>query len=294
MLSVYALTSLLTGRRPPLAGPSGSTVSRVRPSHHRSRRHRHRRAHDAQRVLLARRRHRDVEPQHVGLHRARVVLEARDDTLRDAGEEDGEQVRPVLRVRGQAGEDARVEHGQQGGELGPGDPVRVGPVPARRCVVPRVLAGHRDEHLVEQGVAQSGHLRHAALAHVPVGPLVEDPDLGPAGRGPHPDHGVRVHDVGRRRAGGGQLPDRHLQHDAVDVDLGQGVDAGHGRRGQQVRRLERTERAQVEHRAEVDPEGVRSLPGEHPSAPGQVVGGLAGQLLVVRRGARTDVARRHP
>ena len=67
---------------------------------------------------------------------------------------------------------------------------------------------------------------------------------------------------------------------------------GIGRQGDEVEVLERAQGAEVEHRAEVDVEAVEALAGEEPDAAAEVVRRRGGEVGVVRRRARPDVARR--
>ena len=85
------------------------------------------------------RRDRHVEPQHVGLSRPVEVLEAGDDAGRDPGHQDRHQVGAVGRVRGEIGEHAGVEHGQQLRQLRLGDVLGELRVVARLGAVPPVL-----------------------------------------------------------------------------------------------------------------------------------------------------------
>ena len=80
----------------------------------------------------------------------------------DAGQQDREQVGPVLLVRTQVREHAGVEDGQELGELGLRDVLRVVLVSVRSGCVPVVLAAHRDDHLVEEGVAEARDLHERA------------------------------------------------------------------------------------------------------------------------------------
>ena len=171
----------------------------------------------------ARRRDRHVEPKQVGLLRPGEVLEARDESRRDPGEQDGHQVCPVGVERRQVREDARIQHRQQRCELGTLDePDEVRVVGRTRCV-PLVLAAHRHDDLVEQRVAQPRDLDERADAGVVVN--LPDENLLPAGRRIHADRCLRIRRVGGSAAVLGEVGDRHLQRDGVHVQLGCRIDS---------------------------------------------------------------------
>ena len=123
-------------------------------------------------------------------------------------------------------------------------------------------------------------------------PLVDHPDLPPAGRAPDADHRGAGHHVLRPRAVLGQVGDRNLDGDRVDVERLGRIDRRGGRARDQVQVLERAQVAEIEDRSQVDVEPVESLPGEHLDPAGEVVHGRLAQPRVVRRRARADVARR--
>ena len=100
---------------------------------------------------------RQVESQHVGLHRAHAVLEAGHDAGRDAGEEDGHQIvafRGGLVVGLQVREHARVQSRQELGQFGVEHRRGELLVVDRLLGVPVVLLRHRHDDLVDQRVTQ--------------------------------------------------------------------------------------------------------------------------------------------
>ena len=147
-----------------------------------------------------------------------VVGEPLDDAFRDAREQDGLEVgaRGFVRVKlGQIREYAGVEDRQQPGQLGVGDIAGELLVVRGRLMVPVVLAAHRHDHLVEQRVAQPGDLRPRPVAVPLAGVVIEDARPLPACGRPHPDY---------RPAPGGDLGDRDLQGNGVNVQVLGGVD----------------------------------------------------------------------
>ncbi len=80
----------------------------------------------------------------------------------------------------------------------------------------------------------------------------------------------------------------------MDVETGDGVLAGGvGPHGDDVGGVERAQAPDVAERADVDVERVLTLTGEHGHAVADLVVGHARQPVVVRRGPRTHVRRRH-
>ena len=73
---------------------------------------------------------------------------------RDAGVQDRQEVGPIGVERRQVGEHAGVEHREQRRQLGAGDVLAELGVVARSRPVPPVLQPDRDEHLVDQRVAE--------------------------------------------------------------------------------------------------------------------------------------------
>src|SRR6185437_11926264 len=108
------------------------------------------------------------------------------------------------------------------GELGVRDVLGEVLVVGRGQRVPLVLARHRHQDLVEQGVAEPGDLRVGAELVVVAGLVLAYQGLAPAGGGPHYDHGARIVDRVAAVAVAGQVADGDLQGDGVDVDLGGG------------------------------------------------------------------------
>ena len=131
--------------------------------------------------------------------------------------------------RGQVREHARVEHGQQPGQLGLGDVL--GELACRAAARPRFhrsFCAHRHDDLVEQRVAEPGDLGVRAGPLVAV--VVAEAALLAVGRRPHADDRIRAPS---RRSG--RLPSRvswligTWMAMRVHVERLQRVDAGHGR-----------------------------------------------------------------
>ena len=122
---------------------------------------------EPERVGFLRGRDGQVEPQHVGQHGPGVVLKTGDDSLRDAGQDDGLQVSARLLVGGQFREDAGIEHREQSGEFGFGDTGRELRVVVRVLGVPVVLLEHRNEQLVEQRESEPADLDERAAVDRP-------------------------------------------------------------------------------------------------------------------------------
>ena len=143
----------------------------------------------------------------------------------------------------------------------PGEDRDAVPLDDRRLGRPLVvLQAGRDDDLVDQRVAEAGHLRPAAV-HDTV-----DRDVLAVGRRPDADH-VRV---------GVHLRDRDLQGDRVDVVAGQEVLAT----AQVARRPGLADGDQVEDGADVGEERIVTLAGEDRDA-AAVDDRLLGRLLVV-------------
>ena len=122
--------------------------------------------------------------------------------------------------------------------------------------------------------------------------MAADEALLAARRRPDPDDGVRVGVAGRLAVVPRQVLDRHLDGDAVDVQAGEGIDAGHG--GQALEeevRLERAEVAEVEDGPEIHVETVRALACEHLAPAPERMNRLGGQRRVARDRVLADVAR---
>ncbi len=86
--------------------------------------------------------------------------------------------------------------------------------------------------------------------------------------------------------------DRQLNGDRVDVESLETVHAVGGGGRDQVQVLEGAQIAQVEDAPQVDPERVGPLAGEDDLAARQRMDGRAGQVFVLRGGARSDAAGR--
>ena len=158
--------------------------------------------------------------------------------------------------------------------------------------VPAVLLAERDDHLVEQRVAQARDLHPWPGLRALVVGAVGDPHLAAAGCTPDAEHRLGAGHVFGNRVVGRQLADRDLDRDRVDVERLQGVHAGRHHRRNQVQVLERTQVGEVEDRPEVDEERIVALACEHRLPRRQGVDSGLGERRVVRRRARADVARR--
>ena len=168
----------------------------------------------------------------------------------------------------QVRERARVEHRAAASRArGAARRRRTGCRSNGESLVPVVLALHRDEHLVEQRVAETRHLRPRPDVRrvVPVvAALVVEVHALTRCRRPHADHRERLLRVGRRVAVGRQQRHRDLQRDRVHVEILRRVHRHRAARHRdEVRALDRPERAEVEDRSEVDVEALGPLPGEH-------------------------------
>ena len=219
------------------------------------------------------------------------LVKPRDDPGGDAGEQDGLQVGPRLArrdQRGQVGEHARVQDGQQGRQAGLGD------VAARTACRPTAAASSTGP-CGPSGISTSLTSGLPSRDTCRNGPLSTFWPLSASHSRTRWRLAV-VHTPMVGMAAPGQRGDRHLDRDRVHVQVVGGVDpgprleAGQAERGVQVR--ERPQVGQVEDRAQVDVEGLGPLPGEHRDPAAQLVHRLGGQRAVVRRGQRPDVARR--
>ena len=219
---------------------------------------------------------------------------------RDARQQDRLEVgagRALLVERRQVREDPRVQDGQQVGQARVGDVGRELLVVGRRLGVPEVLLAHRDEDLVDQRVAQPGDLGVRAAVDVQGAVDVVDPGALAAGGRPDADRRLRVVHAGRLVAALGEVGDRHLDGDRVDVEVRRRVHPGAvGRELVQAEVVvvagERAQVPEVEDRAEVDVEALGALSGVDPRAAGSEWTACVGQRRVVRGGQRADVARR--
>ena len=252
-------------------------------------------AQQAERVRIRRRRRdRDVQPHHVRLDRAGVVLEPRDDPAGDPGEQDRHQVGP-LRLSARRGSGRRRGRGPAAASPAPG---------ARRtsanflssagCTrVPLVLLAHRHDDLVEQRVAEPGDLDPGpGLRRARPWPgRAAAPCAGsPRPRSPAPPWRCSGRSGPSRR---GSVPDRHLDRDRVHVERRRRVDPH--RRGRR--------RSGAGSGMGAGRRGRRSTPGRRrtprfagrrtPSSPAssECTAGFA-SVAVVRRRAGPDVARR--
>ena len=166
-------------------------------------------------------------------------------------------------------------------------------------VVPVVLLRQGDHHLVDERVARVATPARTARCRSDLPVVLGDQNLAAAGRGPHPDDGVRIGDAGRDGPVRRQLVDRHLQGEGVDVRRHGGVDARHGLQGRKteggVRRRQRPQDRRGRRplrgpRRSLRPAG-RRRPDRVPAGAGTMLG-RGGQAGVVRGRERADVAGR--
>ena len=149
--------------------------------------------------------------------------------------------------------------------------------------VPVVLEMARDDHLVDEGVPEPGHLDpRAAPLDVAVG--VD----GPLGAWRLAEAQIADRRMSRVAA---QLADRDLDGDGVGVEAGHTVDAVGGIEREQVGRVERPQAAEVEDRAEVDEERVVARAGVDLTVRRASWTPACASGRVVGRGPRADVGR---
>ena len=123
---------------------------------------------------------------------------------RQPGEQDRDEVGTGGAERREVGEHLRVEDRQQAGELGMLDVLEVAAVAGGLAAVPVVLRAERDDHLVEERVAEPRDLHPRTRLDVVVGG-VRDPQLLAARGAQIPSTAVASWDVGRHRAVLGEL-----------------------------------------------------------------------------------------
>src|SRR6266568_2689836 len=152
--------------------------------------------------------------------------------------------------------------------------------------VPVVLLAERDDHLVEQRVAQPRYLSVRAAVDMAGALRVQNPRAAPACRGPN------AYD---RPVVRGYPRDWYLQGDRMHVQELGSVDTRCCLEslglGEDLEVLEWPQIAEIEYRAEVDVEALRALACEHPAAVGELVHGSLRQCRgVVGCGQWADVA----
>ncbi len=124
------------------------------------------------------------------------------------------------------------------------------------------FSAERNDHLVEQGVAEPRDLcPRTGLGALFVGG-VRDPQLAAAGRAPDAQDRFGAHDFARHASIGCESADRHLDRDRVDVEGPQSVHPGFRGRRNQVQVLKRSQVGEVEDRPEIHEEGVVALTRE--------------------------------